>query len=348
MKRTRRWLTLILAGAILSGLMACGSKTEQPATESPAPAEAEKDTGKETEQPAESKGMKVGFLNYTDANDTPRKFHEGIEDWCKANNAELLYVEAKGDAEGMMEACDNFILQGVDIVIDSNWNLAGGSSLVQKCNDAGIPLISLDTYYEGENSYYVGIDNNEAGALAGEAAAKYIKKKFEGNVDYLVVSYSAALEGINVRTTNSLQGIRDAGIDLADESYFELECGTGDATQTAKQQLTDWLTAHPTGKVAVVAGNDEMSLGFQAAIESQNRGEDCIIISNGCDASSQTNIAAGNEVWVAAVDYMAYNYAETAMPLAEKLVAGERPEEVMNYVAIRYIDGDNFAEFYGE
>ena len=168
-------------------------------------------------------GMVVGFINYTDASDTPYNFHKGIADWCEANGVELLYAEASGDAEAMMSACDNFILQQADVIIDSNWNLAGGSALVQKCNAAGIPLISIDTYYEGENSYFVGVDNDAAGVLSGEAAVKYINEKFGGKVDYVVVSYSAALEGINVRTTNAIKGIRDAGIEVPDENYFEIK-----------------------------------------------------------------------------------------------------------------------------
>ena len=27
-------------------------------------------------------GMVVGFINYTDASDTPYNFHKGIADWC--------------------------------------------------------------------------------------------------------------------------------------------------------------------------------------------------------------------------------------------------------------------------
>lgn len=293
-------------------------------------------------------GMTVGYINYTDAADTPYNFHKGIEDLCVENGIEFLYAEASGDAEAMMSACDNFILQGADIIIDSNWNLAGGSALVQKCNSAGIPLISIDTYYEGPNSYFVGVNNDAAGVLSGVAAVKYINEKFGGKVDYVVASYSAALEGINVRTTNAIKGIREAGIEVPDENYFELECGTGDATQMARQQLTDWLTAHPTGTVAVIGGNCEMCLGFQAAIESQNRADDCIIVSHNCDASAQSAISAGSTLWVAAVDYMPYYYGQTVMPLAVRLVNGERPEEVMHYVEIRYIDVDNFAEVFNK
>lgn len=293
-------------------------------------------------------GMTVGFINYTDANDTPQQFHQGIADWCEANGVELLYAEASGDAEAMMSACDNFILQEVDIIIDSNWNLAGGSALVQKCNEAGIPLISLDTYYEGANSYYVGVDNDYCGVIAGEAAAKWINSKFGGTVDYVVVSYAAALEGINVRTTNVISGIREAGIEVADENYFELECGTGDATQLAKQQMTDWLTAHPEGTVAAVGGNCEITLGFQAAVESQNRADDVVLVSHNLDVTSKAALDAGSELWVAAVDYMPYYYAQTAMPLAVRLVNGERPEEVMHYVQIQFVDADNYAEIIAE
>ncbi len=291
-------------------------------------------------------GMTMGFINYTDSIDTPHNFHLGIEDWCNEHGITLLYAEAKGNAEDMMSACDNFLLQDIDILVDSNWNLAGGSALVQKCNAAGIPLISIDTLYEGENSYYVGVNNEGVGKLSGEAAVNSINEKFGGKIDYVVVSYSAALEGLNVRTTCAIDGIREAGIEVPDENYFELECGTGDATQMARQQMTDWLTAHPVGTVAVVGGNCEMCLGFQAAIESQNREADVVMVSHGCDISAQAALKSHSKLWVAAVDYMAYNYAETLMPLAVRLVNGEKIEEPMHYVQNRYIDASNYEEIF--
>ena len=317
------------------------AQTETPAAEAPADTAAPADTTKAPE------GMVLGYINYTDALDTPMRFHKGVEKVCEENGIKVLYAEASGSETEMMAACDNFILQGADIIVDSNWNVAGGSALVQKCNDAGIPLISIDTLYEGENSYFVGVDNDFAGYTAGEAAAKYIEKKFGGKVDNVVVSYSANLESINGRTTNAVAAIRDAGIDVPEDHYFELECGNGDATQMAKQQMTDWLTAHPTGTVAVVAGNNEMGLGFQAAIESQNRQDDCILVSNGLDANVEAIMESGSELWVAAVDYMPDYYGDTLVPLAIQLVNGERPSEIMHYVQIRYIDGDNFSEIYG-
>ena len=291
-------------------------------------------------------GMTVGFINYSDALDSGRLIHEGMQDWCDANGVELLVSDANSNETTMMSIADNYILQGVDIIIDFNFNPAGGSALVYKCNEAGIPLISYDWLYEGENSYYVGVNNDEAGMLGGEAAVKYVDKKFGGQIDYVVCSYSAALDSLNVRTTNALIALRDAGYEIPDENFFTLECGTGDATQLAKQQMTDWLTAHPEGKMVCVAGNDEIALGFQAAIQSQNRNDDCILVSHGCEMPSRTAIKDGDDVWLATVDYMQYYYAETGMPLAVKLVNGEKVEDVYTYVELRFVDGDNIQEYY--
>lgn len=351
----KKILALLLAVLMIACMLsACSTTPSAPAAEAAA---ADETSSTQTEAPAAApetadttkapEGMVLGYINYTDALDTPMRFHKGVEKVCEENGIKVLYAEASGSETEMMAACDNFILQGADIIVDSNWNVAGGSALVQKCNDAGIPLISIDTLYEGENSYFVGVDNDFAGYTAGEAASKYIEKKFGGKVDNVVVSYSANLESINGRTTNAVTAIRDAGIDVPEDHYFELECGNGDATQMAKQQMTDWLTAHPTGTVAVIAGNNEMDLGFQAAIESQNRQDDCIIVSNGLDANVEAIMKSGSELWVAAVDYMPDYYGDTLVPLAIQLVNGERPSEIMHYVQIRYIDGDNFSEIYG-
>lgn len=293
-------------------------------------------------------GMTIGFINYSDSQEDAKTRHQGMIDWAEENGVEILYAEAAGDAGKMMTACDNFILQGVDVIVDSNWNLGGGSALVQKCNAAGIPLISIDTYYEGENSYYVGVDNEGVGKVGGEAAAKFAMKNFDGKVDYLVVTYCAALEGINVRTTNALAGLREAGIEIADENYFTIETGSGDCTQLAKQQLTDWLTAHPVGNTVIVGGNTSNALGLQAAVESQNRADDCIIVSHGFDTPAQQAIESGSTLWVSAVDYMNYYYGPDVMKLAVRLANGEKIEQTHFYVQTRYVDCDNFSEVMAE
>ena len=302
----------------------------------------------EVDYTAVPEGMTIGFINYTDSQEDAKTRHQGIEDWAKEHGVEVLYTEASGDAAKMMSACDTYILQGVDVIVDTNWNPGGGSALVQKCNAAGIPLISIDTYYEGENSYFVGVDNEGVGRMGGEAAAKYAMKRFDGKVDYLIVTYAAALESINARTTFALEGLRQAGIEIADENYFELETGVGDCTQLARQQMTDWLTAHPDGNTVIVSGNTSNTLGLQAAIEAQNRADDCIIISHGFDTPAHQAIENGSKLWVAAIDYMNYYYGKDVMELAVRLANGEKIDQTHFYVQTRYVDGDNYAEVVGE
>lgn len=291
-------------------------------------------------------GMTVGFINYSDTLDSGRLIHEGMQKWCDENGVELLVADASGSESKQMSICDNFILQGADVIIDFNFNPAGGSALVFKCNQAGIPLISLDWYYEGEGSYYVGVDNEYAGYLGGEAAEKYIDQKFDGEIDYVVCNYAAALDIIKGRTMNAIKALERDGYDITDDCLFPLECGAGDATQLAKEQMTDWLTGHPQGKVLCMAGNDEIALGFISAIESQNRGADALVVSHGCEVPSRTAIKNNDPVWVATVDYMQYYYAETCMPLAVRLVNGEKIEDSHQYVELRVIDGDNILEYY--
>ena len=298
-------------------------------------------SGTENFDPA---GKKIGYIIYSNANESAYMYYSGLEKLCKDAGIEVLSTESNGDAESMMSACDNFILQGVDAIVDSSWNAGGGSSLVKKCNDAGIPLISIDVYYEGDNSYFVGVNNEAVGVVGGDAAAKWAKKKFGDKLDYVVVTYSASLESINARTTSALQGVRDAGYDIPDDHYFQLEIGTGDTTQLAKQQMTDWLTAHPEGTMVSVTGNAEAALGFESAIESQNRGDDCIIVSSGYDTAAKSAIGSGDKVWCAAVDYMGLHYGDTAYPLLLKLLAGERPTEKFWYVQTRFVDSENYAE----
>ena len=301
----------------------------------------------ETDYTAVPEGMVVGFINYSDTLTAGILVHQGMTRWCEENGVKMIVADADGDAAKQAAACDSFILQGVDAIVDFNFNPAGGTYLVEKCNEAGIPLISIDLQYQGENSYYCGVNNAEAGEIAGKAAADKAAVKFgDKGVDYLVATVAISLESVNQRTTSSYDGMTAAGYEFPEGHYIELECGTGNATALAEQQCKDFLTAHPDSTVVFVLGNDDVATGMLSAIESQNRQDDCMIITCGCELPSQAWLKADNDVVLASVDFMFTHYADTIMPLAVRLVNGDPSCEVLNFVQLGYLDSSTINEAY--
>lgn len=305
----------------------------------------------ETDYTAIPEDMVVGFINYSDTLTAGVLVHQGMTRWCEDNGVDMIVVDADGDAAKQIAAVDSLILQGVDVVVDFNFNPAGGTYLLEACKTAGIPLISIDLQYKTEefgNSYYAGVNNAEAGEIAGKAAGdKAIQKFGEGaKIDFVVPTYSVSLESVNDRTMKAYEGLLAAGFEIPEENLVPLEIGTGNATDLSLRQATDFLTAHPGAKIVFVCGNDDAASGFLSAVESQNRQDDCIIITLGCELPSQAWLKANDEVVLASVDFMFTKYADTIMPLAVRLVNGDTTCEELNYVQLGYLDAATVAEVY--
>jgi ABC-type sugar transport system substrate-binding protein len=72
------------------------------------------------------------------------------------------------------------LLQGADLIVDFNVNAEIGGSLVDYCGERGVPVIGIDVKYvgvDGEEGWFFGANNQQAGEVAGEGLAKAIKEK---------------------------------------------------------------------------------------------------------------------------------------------------------------------------
>ena len=143
----KKLIALLLALVMVIGLVACGNNAEAPKADAPEAPKADAPEAPKADAPEapeadgefDPAGKKIGYIIYSNANESAYMYYAGLEKLCKEAGIEVLSTESNGDAEAMMRACDNFILQGVDAIVDSSWNAGGGAALVQKCNDAGIP-----------------------------------------------------------------------------------------------------------------------------------------------------------------------------------------------------------------
>ena len=104
-----------------------------------------------------------------------------------------------------------------------------------------------DTAFDEEYSYLIGTDNYEAGVIAGEYLAGYIKENWDGAIDYLVLEYyQSGGEHVKDRMQGCVDGLRDNGIDLTDDQvvWFDNEA----QTQKTNQITRDFLTAQDVYK----------------------------------------------------------------------------------------------------
>ncbi len=202
-----------------------------------------------------------------------------------------LAAERETDVERQYQIIENLIQQRVDAVLLSP---SGSKELVpaiRKANDAGIPVLILDTRIDDAAAKagsvrtltYIGSDNFEGGAVAG----RYLAAELGGEGEVAII------EGI-------------AGHETADQRRLGFESGIGafPGVRLVASQTANWeraraytvaenlLQAHPN-LVGIFAANDEMALGALEAVAAAGRLDRISIIGFDAIPDAVTNIRSG-------------------------------------------------------
>ena len=338
MKNIFKVIILMLTLAVL--VAACS--TEGPGTPAPAPAE-------EPDAPAADSGQItiVGYNAFSDAVSFSKNITDNMIENAEARGIRLLIAETNGDATTAMANFDSFVAQGAQLVVDSSWNVAAAEAVARKGIEHGIPVISIDIPVD--DSYFMGVNNLEAGKVAGKAAVDFIQENWDGEADMIFISYDeTAGEVIRLRMAGIVDAILEAGIYVSDESIVWESPADTHGTVGAMQVATDFLTANPNARRIVMAGfNDQTSLGLLSAVETSNRSDDVVIVSHGADDPAIHNLRFEDNCWIGSVGYFPERYGNFIFGMIDTLNAGGTlPPHT--YIENIFVDRNNLNEFYPE
>ena len=223
--------------------------------------------------------------------------------WAAMEAAAILEAEAQSvhlvslaadretDVERQYQIIENLIQQGVDAILLAP---SGSKELVpaiRKANDAGIPVLLIDTRIDeaaaksvgAEVLTYIGSDNFEGGAVAG----RYLGAALGGDGQVAIIEGISGHETADQRRLGFLDGLADSpGIRVVASQTANWE------RALAYDVAENLLQAHPDLD-AVFAANDEMALGALEAIAAAGRLDDVSVIGFDAIPDALANIRAG-------------------------------------------------------
>jgi ribose transport system substrate-binding protein len=252
-----------------------------------------------------------------------------------ATHPEVKLVIANGENRNAKQIADveNFITQGVKVLIISPREAAPLTEAVAKAYDAGIPVIVLDRKVIGEKyTCFIGASN----LAIGKAAAEYLATRLPAGGKIVEI------EGIPgaTPTQERHQGFREA---FQDKPQYEfIYDQPGDYKRTPAKQIMDTaLQAQP--KIdAVYAHNDEMAIGAYLAAEAVGRQQGMIFI--GIDGQSEAVKMIRDDKLGATFVYP--NGGKEAMDMALKALKGEAVPKELTLKTTR-ITKDEAPEYQG-
>lgn len=324
----RRWLVLLATLALFGA--ACGGgnggdDATAPATDAPT----------DGSTAAGDDAVTIGLAISTLQNPFFVTLRDGAQEAADEAGAELLVSDAQDDAQQQANDIQDFLTQGVDVIVVNPVDSAAIVPSIEAANEAGVPVITVDRGAEGgEVTSHIASDNVLGGKLAGEYLFEQIGG--EGRV--------VQLEGVpGASATND----RGEGFQQALDAAADVELV---ASQTANFNRAEGfsvaqnlLQANPDLD-GIFAQNDEMALGALEAAAEAGR-DDLVIV--GFDATDDA-VAAVREGRLAAT--VAQQPAEMGRLGVETAVAvaGGDDVEAEQPVEVTVVTPDNVDDLFPE
>lgn len=323
-------LTMLSVFGVLAAVFTgCQSKPEASKAGGQDGAKADAETGKASE-PEE---LIFGFTTITNSNEFMVTIQKGIEDKCKELGIKVICNDPDMDANKQISQVESFIAQGVDAIIMDPCDADASSPAVTKAQEAGIPIINVNSVTNTKPDVFVGSRDEESSELAIE----YIAEKLGGKGN---------LAMIHGNPGQSAEVKRSEGAYTMLEKYTDIKLI---AEQTANWSREDalsltenWIQTYGDELNAVFAQNDEMVMGALKAAENNGIKDKLVIV--GVDAIPDALTAIGEGRLDATVFQDAYAQATMAVEQALKLVKGEKVE-AETYIPFQLVTKDNVDQY---
>lgn len=278
----------------------------------------------------------IGLHSYDPGYENSATIANGVREELEKYGITVIESYCNMDASKYPANYEAFFLQEVDLILDAGW--LGSESIIDMAMDAGVPVVSYDVCFDAERSWTIGGDPVVAGTCIGEYMAEIIKNEWDGEVDSMIICWSAALgEAMQNRMQSAVDAMVAAGIDLTDDkiSWYD----AGGETLKSMNYMADFLTAHPDDhKILAGANTGNSAQGMLAAVQTAGREDDVMIYSYGAEQVAIDNFKGEPNCWVADVGYFFRQYGWLGANTAIRVLEGEElgywisPENfVINY-----------------
>lgn len=364
----KKVLSLILALAMVLALAACGGGNndgQQSAggdTQTTEPAGDDTQSGGDTQttEPAgEVKTYNIGVSIYQFNDNFMTLYRNELESYFKELETDTVKYnvniqDGKNDMAEQTNQIQNFITQGVDLIICNPVQTSSADTLIDLAVDADIPMVlinreplgvdadgnTVDESYPGiiDNAMvcYVGADARQSGTYQGEIVAALDNKgdmNGDGKVSYVMIIGDPENPDAQYRTEFSIKALTDAGIEVE-----ELTSQIGNWDTNQGQQIAQNALNQFGDQIDVIfCNNDGMALGAAAAIEQAGRtvGEDILLL--GVDALEECQQMVQNGTMTGTVLNDHIGQSHKAVDVAVQALNGE---SIDNYYWVDYVKVD--------
>ncbi|MBP3735753.1 MAG: galactose ABC transporter substrate-binding protein [Lachnospiraceae bacterium] len=343
----KKFLGILLATVVAASTLAgCAAPAAAPAAPAAAPAASAEAAAPEASGDASLADKKVGVCIYQFSDNFMTLFRNELESYlislgfAKEN---ITITDGANDQATQTNQIQNFITNGVDVLIINPVNSSSAATITDMVLEAGIPLVYINREPDADeekrwadNNWdvtYVGCDARQSGTMQGEIIADLGMEKVDLNkndaIDYIMIKGDPENVDAQYRTEFSIKALEDAGLKV---NKLDEQVGMWQQEQ-GQQLVANSLAANPEIEV-VFCNNDAMALGALQAIQAAGRtvGEDIFLV--GVDALTEAceDVLAGTMTGTVFNDHIAQSHG--AADAAVNYITGAGNE---HYIGCDYV-----------
>ena len=179
---------LVLLVALLLATMLIFSACSQAATTESGSSESDSADGDAAEK------LRVGVSLYYKGDEWCVQVADAFEELGEAEGWDMTIQDANCVPEAQKQHIDNFVAQGMDMIIFDAIDPEGIGTTLDEVQAKGVPVINYDegAIWDGFVSF-VAWDQKETGKVMGEYIKDYIDKNLGGEANILILTYVQSL-----------------------------------------------------------------------------------------------------------------------------------------------------------
>jgi len=276
------------------------------------------------------------------------KYFNAMESYAVKYN--VTVVDAMGDQAVQNDQVDEFIAQGVDVMIINLVQSSSANTVTERAKAADIPVVYINREPNGDdmtawdNICYVGVETllKQQGIRMGEIICDLPDRgdaDGDGVVRYVMITGEPD-NNDGFRTVSSIMALNDAGI--KSEQLLQVQ---GYWNQEKARELAADALAQFGAMIDVIFCNDDyMALGALQAIKDAGRsvGEDIYLV--GIDATPEAVYAIIAGDMTGTVRNCPMRQAHAAVSAAIRYAYGER-NDTYNWIELVKVTADNATNY---
>lgn len=270
------------------------------------------------------------------------KVEDSIEENAEAAGLELAIADNQLSGQTALENANSFVSRNTDYVVEFQTDAEFGPTIMDRFNQADIPVIAIDIPMPGAT--FVGVNNPRAGFMGGSYLAQASQAKWGDEVQegYFVIGelpQSGAIPAL--RTEGQEQGFLAATEGFPEDQVIKID--TKNTLEESFTQMSNVLGRIPDGvPIMVTAINDQSATGMLRAVKSAGRQDDVLVVGLGAD---ELDTLGDEDRLIASVGTFPERYGNYIIPTALMQLAGyEVPEAVL--VNSEMVSTENVCDFY--